>query len=71
MYIFGHRNILLSNSLLGYCTEYNIYGTVIQDKYGADCTKFNPPCQKSYNSEEAYKCPFNLTKNIQEENQNN
>ncbi|XP_052709506.1 uncharacterized protein LOC128184182 [Crassostrea angulata] len=45
----------LNRTIFGYCTEYNIYGTVIQDDYGADCTKFNPPCPKSYNSAEAYK----------------
>lgn len=44
---------------LGYCTEYNINETVIQDNYGTDCTNLNPPCPKSYNSAEAYKCQFN------------
>lgn len=28
-----------NRTILGYCTEYNIHGTVIQDNYGADCTK--------------------------------
>lgn len=45
----------LNRTIFGYCTEYNIYGTVIQENYGADCTKFNPPCQSAYNSADAYK----------------
>uniref|UniRef100_A0A8W8JF10 Uncharacterized protein n=1 Tax=Magallana gigas TaxID=29159 RepID=A0A8W8JF10_MAGGI len=45
----------LNRTIIGYCTEYSINGTVIQDNYGADCTKFDPPCPSSYNSEEAYK----------------
>eukprot|EP00105_Crassostrea_gigas_P036662 XP_019920810.1 PREDICTED: uncharacterized protein LOC105323881 [Crassostrea gigas] len=45
----------LNRTIIGYCTEYSINGTVIQDNYGADCTKFNPPCPTSYNSAEAYK----------------
>eukprot|EP00105_Crassostrea_gigas_P002560 XP_011415128.1 PREDICTED: uncharacterized protein LOC105319324 [Crassostrea gigas] len=45
----------LNRTIFGYCTEYNINGTVIQDNYGADCTKFKPPCPSSYNSAEAYK----------------
>nr|XP_034330984.1 uncharacterized protein LOC109618301 isoform X1 [Crassostrea gigas] len=45
----------LNRTIFGYCTEYSINGTVIQDNYGADCTKFDPPCPSSYNSEEAYK----------------
>ncbi|XP_065927665.1 uncharacterized protein [Magallana gigas] len=45
----------LNRTIFGYCTEYNINGTVIQDNYGADCTMFNPPCPSSYNSAEAYK----------------
>lgn len=45
----------LNRTIIGYCTEYNINGAVIQDNYGADCTKLNPPCPTSYNSAEAYK----------------
>eukprot|EP00105_Crassostrea_gigas_P035145 XP_019919293.1 PREDICTED: uncharacterized protein LOC105319322 isoform X2 [Crassostrea gigas] len=45
----------LNRTIIGYCTEYSIKGIVIQDNYGADCTKFNPPCPASYNSAEAYK----------------
>lgn len=45
----------LNRTIFGYCTEYNINGFVIQDNYGADCTKLNPPCLSSYNSAEAYK----------------
>lgn len=45
----------LNRTIIGYCAEYSINGTVIQDNYGADCTKFNPPCPSSYDSAEAYK----------------
>lgn len=44
-----------NRTILGHCTEYNIHGNVIQDNYGADCTKFNPPCPSLYNSAEAFK----------------
>lgn len=44
--------------LIGYCTEYNMNGAVIQDRYGADFTMFKPPCPSSYNTAKAYKCQF-------------
>nr|XP_034331051.1 uncharacterized protein LOC117690690 [Crassostrea gigas]XP_034331053.1 uncharacterized protein LOC117690691 isoform X2 [Crassostrea gigas] len=44
-----------NRTLLGYCAEFNILGSVIQDNYYADCTKHDPPCPSVYNSAEAYK----------------
>lgn len=41
--------------ILGYCTEYNLMGRVIQENYNADCTKHYPPCPAFYDSAEAYK----------------
>lgn len=46
---------------LGYCAEFNILGSVIQDNYYADCTNHDPPCPSVYNSAEAYKCKFEMT----------
>lgn len=40
----------------GYCAEFNADGALIQENYGADCRKYDPPCPKIYNSAEAYKC---------------
>lgn len=44
--------------ILGYCTEYNVKGSVIQENYNAECTTHDPPCPPIYNSAEAYKCKF-------------
>lgn len=41
---------------IGYCAEFNTNGALIQENYGADCRKYDPPCPKIYNSAEAYKC---------------
>lgn len=41
---------------IGYCTEFNTRGAMIQDHYATDCTDHEPPCPTSYNSAEAYKC---------------
>lgn len=43
---------------LGYCTEYNVMGRVIQENYDANCTTHDPPCPAIYNSTDAYKCKF-------------
>lgn len=45
----------LNRTIFGYCTEYNINGKLIQDNYGADCSKEDPPCPPFYNSADAYK----------------
>uniref|UniRef100_A0A8W8JGH1 Uncharacterized protein n=2 Tax=Magallana gigas TaxID=29159 RepID=A0A8W8JGH1_MAGGI len=50
-----------NRTLLGYCAEFNILGSVIQDNYYADCTKHDPPCPSVYNSAEAYKCKLQNT----------
>ncbi|XP_061167359.1 uncharacterized protein LOC133176220 [Saccostrea echinata] len=44
-----------NRTILGFCTEFNLQGALIQDNYDAECTKHNPPCPTSYNSAEAYK----------------
>lgn len=41
---------------IGYCAEFNTAGALIQENYGADCRKYDPPCPKIYNSAKAYKC---------------
>lgn len=50
--------LMLYLLLLGYCTEYNVIGRVIQENYNADCTTHDLPCPLIYNSAEAYKCKF-------------
>lgn len=45
----------LNRSILGYCSEFNTNGALIQENYGADCRKYDPPCPQIYNSAEAYK----------------
>lgn len=42
--------------MIGFCTEFNTRGAIIQDNYAAKCTNHEPPCPTSYNSAEAYKC---------------
>ncbi|XP_062616692.1 uncharacterized protein LOC134282299 [Saccostrea cucullata] len=44
-----------NRTILGFCTEFNAQGALIQDNYDAPCTKHNLPCPTSYNSAEAYK----------------
>lgn len=44
------------SSNIGYCTEYNTMGKVIQEHYGAECTNHDLPCPVLYNSAESYKC---------------
>lgn len=51
-----HAYLIYFPMLPGYCTEYSINGKVIQENYGADCNKDDPPCPRLYNSAEAYKC---------------
>lgn len=46
-----------NRTILGFCTEFNTKGAMIQDNYAADCTSHDPPCPESYNSAEAYKYP--------------
>lgn len=46
---------------VGYCSEYNTMGNVIQEHYNADCTEHNPPCPAFYNSAESYKCKYRNT----------
>uniref|UniRef100_A0A8W8JEV3 Uncharacterized protein n=1 Tax=Magallana gigas TaxID=29159 RepID=A0A8W8JEV3_MAGGI len=48
----------LHRTIFGHCTEYNIDGSVIQENYGADCSKDYPPCPPFYSSTEEYKCRF-------------
>lgn len=50
------NNYILSN--LGYCSEYNTMGNVIQEHYYAECTEHDVPCPSFYNSAESYKCKF-------------
>lgn len=47
----------LNRTILGFCTEFNDLGALIQDNYDADCKQHTPPCPSSYNSAEAYKYP--------------
>lgn len=53
-----------NRSILGYCTEFNTRGAMIQDHYATDCTNHEPPCPSNYNSAEAYKYPtcYNLAR---------
>lgn len=43
---------------LGYCTEFNVGGGVIQRHLTAKCNNVFPKCDKLYNSMDAYKCMF-------------
>lgn len=45
----------LNRTIFGYCSEYNTMGKVIQEHYGAQCTKHELPCPVHYNSAESYK----------------
>lgn len=45
----------LNRTIFGYCSEYNTMGKVIQEHYGAECTKHDLPCPILYNSAESYK----------------
>lgn len=56
-------NELLNMFFLGFCTEFNVAGGVIQSHSSAPCNKMTfPKCDIHYNSSEAYKCkiPFLL-----------
>lgn len=55
------------NIVLGYCTEYNILGNLIQGNRKTNCKTFtNKPCQELYLSTKAYKYPgcYELTKKL-------
>lgn len=56
VYFCTKNNYILSN--LGYCSEYNTMGNVIQEHYYAECTEHDVPCPSFYNSAESYKCKF-------------
>lgn len=38
----------------GFCTEYNVYGAVIQPHYHLKCDTVDPPCANRYISTDAY-----------------
>lgn len=40
----------------GFCTEYNVYGAVIQPHYHLKCDTVDPPCANRYISTDAYLC---------------
>lgn len=42
----------------GFCTEYNVYGAVIQPHYHLKCDIVDPPCANRYISTDAYLCKF-------------
>lgn len=44
------------NLIVGFCTEYNTYGMVIQESHHSTCNKVDPPCPSRYLSTDAYKC---------------
>lgn len=54
--IYLNNYVIFFFIYIGFCTEFNTKGAMIQDNYAADCTSHDPPCPKSYNSAEAYKC---------------
>lgn len=41
--------------IVGFCTEYNTYGMVIQESHHSTCNKVDPPCPSRYLSTDAYK----------------
>lgn len=43
-----------SSYILGFCTEYNTYGAVIQSNYRLKCSNIDPPCADRYLSSDAY-----------------
>lgn len=43
-----------SSYILGFCTEYNTYGAVIQPHYRLKCNELDPPCADRYLSTDAY-----------------
>lgn len=48
------------NILLGFCAVFDKDGALIQDKFSANCRKYDPSCPEFYNSAEAYKCKLYL-----------
>lgn len=53
---FETMDLFIYNILVGYCTEYNTGGAVVQPHYELKCSDVNPPCKTSYNSTDAYLC---------------
>lgn len=43
-------------SLLGYCTEFNVVGGIIQNYSSVPCNEIFPKCDRVYHSSDAYKC---------------
>lgn len=42
----------------GKCTEYNVFGAVVQEHVRLSCANFEVPCPNFYRSDEAYRCKF-------------
>lgn len=58
----------VQNIVLGFCTEYSISGSIIQQNYQKDCMDFKDnPCPYFYLSTDCYKYPdcYNITKESQ------
>lgn len=41
-------------TIVGFCTEYNTFGMVIQEKHNLNCSAVDPPCPHRYLSTDAY-----------------
>lgn len=52
--LYLYKNI--KNLIVGFCTEYNTYGMVIQASHHSKCNEVDPPCPSRYLSTDAYKC---------------
>ncbi|XP_062566141.1 uncharacterized protein LOC134228505 [Saccostrea cucullata] len=53
----GNKNIEVcapGKKVNGFCTEFDTDTAILQDNYNFDCSKYDPPCPKQYNSTEAY-----------------
>lgn len=55
--IILHESVLFFFGILGYCTEFNVAGGVIQSHVSAPCNKTSVlACDNVYYSTRAYKC---------------
>lgn len=45
---------------IGYCTEFNVAGRIIQNHEEAKCNENFPRCEEAYSSADAYKCTLQL-----------
>lgn len=59
------KSLIFLCLLLGYCTEFNVVGGVIQSHYESPCNETTfPKCDYPYQSTEAYNCKVAFLSNF-------